>query len=356
MAPLDFGQPSTRRAWIKRLLALKDEAEWNRMARELFAWQFRQVPSYRRLCVARGFTPKTFSTWLEIPAVPQQLFKRQDLYAHGNQRTDCVYETSGTTTGKPGRQFLWQDDIYRAVSNEGARRAGLLKGNLQLHFIVPSPKDAPRSSLSAMFGFWQRAQRLSGKCFWASKESFDFDGLREVLRTLIKQGRPVGLSGTAFSFVHFLDQGSTSVSWRLPQGSWLLETGGFKGRSREIPKAELYREMSRCFGVPDAAIWNEYGMSELSSQAYARGSSGLHFAPPWARVTICDPASRREVRVGRQGLVKWIDLANTDSVFALQTLDLAERTRSGFRLIGRLPRTEPRGCSLGAEDMAARTS
>jgi hypothetical protein len=94
-------------------------------------------------------------------------------------------------------------------------------------------------------------------------------------------------------------------------------------------------------------------MTELSSQAYARGRNGLHHTPPWARVLVCDPATGREVRVGQRGLARWIDLANTDSVLALQTLDLAERAPHGFRLIGRLPRTEPRGCSLGSEDLAA---
>jgi hypothetical protein len=96
-------------------------------------------------------------------------------------------------------------------------------------------------------------------------------------------------------------------------------------------------------------------MSELSSQAYAHGTVGIHHTAPWACVLVCDPATGREVRVGQQGLVRWIDLANTDSVLAVQTLDVAERTPHGFRLIGRLPRTEPRGCSLGAEDLALRT-
>jgi hypothetical protein len=138
---------------------------------------------------------------------------------------------------------------------------------------------------------------------------------------------------------------------RLPPGSRLLETGGFKGRSREISKTQLYAGLGRMFSMPDDAIWNEYGMSELSSQAYARGTSGFNLTPPWARVSIWDPATDREVAVGRRGLVRWIDLANVDSVLAVQTLDVAERTAHGFRLVGRLPRTEPRGCSLSAEDI-----
>ena len=105
------------------------------------------------------------------------------------------------------------------------------------------------------------------------------------------------------------------------------------------------------FCVRDDAIWNEYGMSELSSQAYAHGTAGLHATPSWARVLVVDPATGREVPIGREGLIRWIDLANVDSVLSLQTLDRARRTANGFRLIGRLSRTEPRGCSLGAEDL-----
>ena len=73
--------------------------------------------------------------------------------------------------------------------------------------------------------------------------------------------------------------------------------------------------------------------------------------PGWARVVVCEPGSGREVGVGKRGLVRWVDLANTDSVPAVQTLDVAERREVGFRLVGRLARTEPRGCSLGAEDL-----
>jgi hypothetical protein len=248
---------------------------------------------------------------------------------------------------------LLSTDIYRAVSIEGARRAGLFAKEVELHFLAPSPVEASYSSLSAMFGFWQKARAQKGNRFHVRHSHFEFDRLREILTGLIKARRPVGLCGTAFSFVHLLDAWAGLPPVRLPAGSWLLETGGFKGRSREVSKEELYSGMARAFGVNDNAIWNEYGMSELSSQAYAHGTSGLHHTPPWASVLVCDPATGREVRVGEKGLVRWIDLANTDSVLAVQTLDLAERTPQGFRLIGRMARTEPRGCSLSAEDIAA---
>jgi len=338
-----------------------DDAKWNQLAGELFAWQFAQVPAYRRLCLARAVTPKNLASWRDIPAIPQQLFKQTLLYAHGSASPAAIYVTSGTTTGRPGRQHLLDTDIYRAVSVEGARRAGLFSREVELHFLTPSPTEASYSSLSAMFGFWQKAFRqiFPRPRFWVSHGHFEFARLRETLTAQIKARqpgrglRPVAICGTAFSFVHLLEAWADLPPLRLPRGSWLLETGGFKGRGREISKAELYAQLARTFTVRDDAIWNEYGMSELSSQAYARGMKGLHHAPPWARVLVCDPATGREVRVGKQGLVRWIDLANIDSVLALQTLDVAERTPQGFRLVGRLPRTEPRGCSLSAEDLAA---
>jgi len=353
LPPRDFAQPAVRRAWIRQLLGPIDDAKWRKLAGELFAWQVKHVPAYRRLCLAHGVTSGKLVSWRDIPAVPQQLFKRTLLYAHGSSSPAAIYESSGTTTGQPGRQHLLGMDIYRAVSVEGARRAGLFTREGELHFLTPSPREASYSSLSAMFGFWQKALHQTGLRFWVRQGHFEFTRLRETLTAQIKTRRPIAICGTAFSFVYLIDAWADLSPLRLPRGSWLLETGGFKGRSREISKAALYRQLARTFTVRDDAIWNEYGMSELSSQAYACGTHGLHHAPPWARVLVCDPATGREVRVGKQGLVRWIDLANTDSVLALQTLDVAERTPHGFQLIGRLPRTEPRGCSLSAEDMAA---
>jgi hypothetical protein len=350
--PLDFSQTSTRRDWTTQLLAPLDESRWSSLADQLFAFQFAKVLSYRRLCIAHGITPKSLSSWRQIPAAPQQLFKREKLFAY-SAKPAAIYETSGTTTGQPGRQHLLRTNIYRSISIEGARRIGPLNNDAYFHFLAPSPTEAPRSSLSAMFGFWQKASKNAGSRFWVQKNRLEFAQLRESLTARIKLNQPVAICGTAFSFVHLIDAWADLPPLQLPSGSWLLETGGFKGRSREVSKAELYTQLAHLFTVPDYAIWNEYGMSELSSQAYAHGTSGQHGIPPWCRVLVCDPATGREVKPGQRGLVRWYDLANVDSIMALQTLDFAERTHAGFQLIGRLSRTEPRGCSLGAEDLAA---
>ena len=143
---------------------------------------------------------------------------------------------------------------------------------------------------------------------------------------------------------------------RLPAGSRVMETGGYKGRSRAIPKTELHSLITKRFGVSAAQIVCEYGMSELSSQAYdaevrdekgeARGSERIFRLPLWARFQVVSPETGKEVAEGATGLLRIFDLANVYSVLAIQTEDLAVRRGDGFELLGRAERSEPRGCSL----------
>jgi hypothetical protein len=135
-----------------------------------------------------------------------------------------------------------------------------------------------------------------------------------------------------------------------------METGGYKGRSRTLPKAGLHELIRTWLGVPSSHIVCEYGMSELSSQAYdsepqsaacgIRKEQRVFRFPPWARVQIISPETGREVCDGVTGLLRVFDLANVYSVLAVQTEDLAVRQGDGFELIGRAQSAEPRGCSL----------
>lgn len=346
-----FSTTEERTVWRKRLFAPLGEDAFNEAALELFAWQFAHCKPYQRLATAKGRTPKTVSNWREIPAVPQKLFKETELYSHPIKTATTVFHTSGTTTGEPGKQHLRSIDLYNATCVEGAKRAGVLGKTQPLHFLAPPPLAAPNSSLSAMFEFWREGWGDEDSQFWVQKGQLQLERLRRLLEQTVE---PVGICGAAFAFVHWIDTFSQADPLVLPEGSWLLETGGFKGRSREIDKAEFYEALAYLFGVKADRIWNEYGMCELSSQAYARGPQGMHRGPDWARVLVVDPGTEQEVGLGEVGLVRWIDLANVDSVLAIQTLDQAVRHEDGFYLIGRLPQTEPRGCSLTAETFRGR--
>jgi len=231
--------------------------------------------------------------------------------------------------------------------------------------------------------------------------TLDFAAVVAVLNSSRVTRRSSLLLGTAFSFVHLLDYlAENNLRFQLPAGSRVMETGGYKNRSRSLPKSELHQLITERLGVPPENILCEYGMSELSSQAYdgaiqihdlphpgplpkerenccqlagesvALGSSKertwlfplpegegqgegkravktrhFHF-PPWARVQIISSETGREVADGGTGLIRIFDLANVFSVMAVQTEDLGIRHGEHFELIGRAALAEARGCSL----------
>jgi hypothetical protein len=215
-------------------------------------------------------------------------------------------------------------------------------------FLTPSPEQVPHSSLVHMFEtIWLKQGNSAGKApFFAKTGSdgiwiIDFEGVLKALGQ-----NPQFLFGTAFSFVHLLDfLTEKNLRLQLPKNTRVMETGGYKNRSRSMPKAELHELIEKHLGVPRENIICEYGMSELSSQAYADPTGAFRF-PPWARARIISPETWLEVADGVTGLVRIFDLANVFSVAAVQTEDLGIRRTDGFELVGRAQFAEPRGCSL----------
>jgi hypothetical protein len=138
-----------------------------------------------------------------------------------------------------------------------------------------------------------------------------------------------------------------------------METGGFKGRSREVPRDELHGAIASALGVPRTRIVNQYGMTELGSQFH---DSVLRFpdrprrklAPPWTRVRLLDPETGEECAPGAAGRIAILDLVNTGSVLAVQTADLGRSVADGFEVLGREAGAEARGCSLAADAMLER--
>jgi hypothetical protein len=178
------------------------------------------------------------------------------------------------------------------------------------------------------------------------------------------------LAGTAFAFVHLLDRVRSSdgharvagASWALPAGSRVMETGGFKGRSREVPREVLRVELARHFSVPETSVVNQYGMTELGSQFYDStlldpAGPRRKLVPPWTRVRFVDSESGRDVRPGAIGMIVIQDLANTGSIAALQTADLGRAVLDdsgeaiGFDVLGRATGAEARGCSIATDVM-----
>jgi hypothetical protein len=353
-------QLSNFAARLREQLLLGRCENFDQWVLELFALQFKYNGAYRKICEARGLTPQTVEHWTQIPAVPAAAFKELELTSLSPDERTAVFHSSGTTEQKPSRHFhnaeslaVYETSLW-SWFKENFDEAG------EMVFLTPNQTAAPRSSLVQMFEIIRHATGLPESAFTGRIDGdgawvVDFDTTVEKLRTACEAGKPLTLLGTAFSFVHLLDHlAENQLSFRLPHGSRVMETGGYKNRSRVLAKAELHALIWSRLGVPRGAIICEYGMSELSSQAYDSeieiSEAGgwryvLHF-PPWARVQIVSPETGREVNEGETGIIRIFDLANVYSVAVIQTEDLGVRHADGFELIGRANASEPRGCSL----------
>jgi hypothetical protein len=337
------------------------DIEFNGLAVMLFTLQFKHNAAYRRICEARGVTPVDVQRWTQIPCVPTAAFKELDLTCLAESDRKFVFHSSGTTAQSPSRHFHNAESLALYEVSLGTwlrENCGFSQANYDLVSLTPPVAQAAHSSLVFMFDWMRREVGGAVDSFFGrvgADGSWSLDGAA-VLARLGQADRPVFLVGPAFSFVHLLDgMRERGITQPLPRGSMVLETGGYKGRSRSLPKEELHELISAQLGVLPEHIICEYGMSELSSQAYRRSGSwelgtgesecAFHF-PPWARVRVISPETGREVGEGETGLVQVFDLANVFSVLAIQTEDLAVRRGNGFELLGRATEAEPRGCSL----------
>ena len=344
---------------------LDDEA-FNRWGLRVFAYQFRANPTYRGFCAGRGVSPETVTHWTSIPAVPTTAFKFVELVSATDGAREAVFRTSGTTSGSEvrGTHVVPRMALYRASALPNLHaHLNPDDESLAVLSLIPHPDAAPESSLSTMMGF--AAEAWAGSAHWVGHpvDGPDPHAFVVAARQLAKAGAPALVAGTAFAFVHLLDAlTELGVSVELPPGSRLMETGGFKGRSRSVERDVLYARLEERLGVSTSRMVNEYGMTELLSQLYepvlrvGKGGRGVHVPPPWLRVRALDPVTLEPAPQGVPGLLAFFDLANLGSVSHVLTQDLGVMDGRGVRLMGRAPGAEPRGCSLALEDVLAAES
>lgn len=294
------------------------DAEFDSLALDIHAFQRRWNEPYARFCATRPMP----TNWREIPATPQNAFKRFALSCVPGEHIGKTFLTSGTTGETRGAHHFRDTALYEAALLAGWRRLDLPR--LRHVVLAPTPAEAPHSSLSHMLAT-------------LAVESGDT--------------KSVAMLGTALAFLHHFE---TTPARVLPPGSFAMETGGYKGSGRDIAKVELYAMFEQHLGLKPDAVLNEYGMTELSSQFYTRGLGAPHTGGPWVRALVIDPARDTEVAVGEAGVLRIFDLANLNSSLAIETQDLAIRHEEGFELLGRDPAALPRGCSRAADEMLRR--
>jgi hypothetical protein len=353
--------------WTKQTPWREDAARFEKLALALFHFQYEACEPYARFCRSFERTPSNVKSFDEIPAVPTGAFKEFDLCCFDLDATIKTFRTSGTSSDRRGRLRLDTLRLYESSLLSSLRETFLddLRGKRPImRFLAPTKEQSPDSSLSHMFSTLLDAGGGTGSGFDMSDGKLDLDSLDRARERAGEAGTPILILGTSFAFVHFLDATSNSApdAWKLPGGSRVMETGGFKGRSREIPREVLRRDIADRFGIPETSVINQYGMTELGSQFYdstwldATGPR-RKLTPPWTRARIIDPLTSHDVATGEVGMILIHDLANTGSIAAIQTADLGRAVQNaagekiGFDVLGRSEGAEERGCSIATDVM-----
>ena len=331
------------------------EGSFEELAAAAARFGIERVEPYRRLCERREIAPDALHDWRAAPPAPTSAFKSLRLAAAEPRE---VFRSSGTTRGEERRSVHYHPypDLYRTVIDASFAAACLPAGHERLPILslIPDRATASDSSLSFMTDHVFERHAAPGSAWAVSAGGIDVGQARRWLQGR-GEGEPVLILATALALVLLLDhlEGETGHAIRLPAGSRVFETGGFKGQRLETTPDEVRRRARALLGLRREAIVREYGMTELTSQAYSRPGGEHLRTPPWMPFRVLDPTTLEEVEDGRTGLLSFFDLANLGSVCHVLTEDLGVAEDGAFRLLGRATGAELRGCSLTAEELGA---
>jgi hypothetical protein len=334
---------------------LTDHPTRDALLAELSALQAKQVEPYRRYLAAEPRRPRAFA----LPALPTDVFRFTRVASHSALHDIKTFHTSGTTDELRGAHAFRDLTLYDRAARAAAAYALFPKPTrATLCILAPRECELPDSSLSYM---------LARFCDWFGSPAssyawrdgrLDVAALTAALQHAELHDEPLALLGTSFAFVH-ADEALAQQRFRLPAGSRIMQTGGFKGRSRTLDPAQMLALLGQRYGVDASYIVQEYGMTELSSQLYETplraACLGLPptarrlWVPGWLRAEPIDPETLEPVGADEVGLLRIDDLANLGSVCAIQTSDLARRCADGVIVLGRAADAVARGCSLAVD-------
>jgi hypothetical protein len=310
-------------------------------ALELFRFQYSHNPLYRKYTDTLGIDPGAVASLETLPYLPLSFFKTQPV-----RTTDfvpeAVFASSGTTGMVTSRHEVRSLDLYRESFITAFQRVYGPIRDWCVIGLLPSYLERPNSSLVVMVGelISQSGHPDSG-CYL-----YDHEALYRLLSGLEARGQRTLLIGVTFALLDFAEQYQLSLRHTV-----VMETGGMKGRRRELTRAELHAFLAQRFGVEE--IHAEYGMTELLSQAYSRGN-GIFTCPPWMKALVRTDDDPLEVKEVGEGILNIIDLANRWSCAFLATEDVGRVYPDGrFEVSGRVDNSDIRGCSLLVSGHAA---
>ena len=318
-----------------RLFSLTDPAEREALTHALFAFQFAQNPVYRAFCQALDRHPDTIRGIDDIPFLPIRFFREQQVVSFKGS-PEVIFESSGTTGSIASRHMVYDSELYAQSYLEGFRRIYGDPASWCIMALLPGYLERSSSSLVHMVkGLIDRSGHPESGFYLD-----DLQGLSEKLRLLNAEKQAVWLIGVSFALLDLAEYHPQPLPHTI-----IIETGGMKGRRRELLRSELHDRLSSAFSVRD--IHSEYGMTELLSQAYAPFGGYFH-CPPWMQVLIRDQHDPFGfLPAGQTGGINVIDLANIWSCSFIATDDLGRLRGDGsFEVLGRLDYSQLRGCNL----------
>jgi hypothetical protein len=351
---------------VDNILAIETPDEFDRVALEVFRRQAVECAPYRDYLDAVGIDPCGVTRVSEIPFLPIEFFKTHRVYCGANE-PEAVFTSSSTGGGGESRHFVAHLTDYDAVYTRGFEIFYGSPGRYAIFALLPSYLEREGSSLVRMAGGLIAAGRAAGR-----GGGFYLRNHARMLADMAADGGPKIVLGVSYALLDLAgemtagderggerddeigderggDKGDKGVNGdkggpKLPPETIIMETGGMKGRRAEMSKAQMHSVLRAAFGVP--SIHSEYGMAELTSQAYSAGE-GVFRTPPWMRVAVRDLVDPFDVRGEGRGAINIIDLANLHSCAFIATQDLGRVVPDGsFTLDGRVARSDIRGCNL----------
>jgi hypothetical protein len=343
-------------ALIERLAdGQRDDAARDALIEAVCECQAVRVPAYAKFAGAEARRPAG-----RLPALPTDVFRFARVAAHDPSEDVRVFRTSGTTSGQRGAHPLRDLSTYDHAARVAARYALFPdRERMRLIVLAPSEIELADSSLSYMLARFQEWFGAEGSLYVWREQRLDLLALSDALERAHDERVPVALLGTSFAFVHAED-GLGTRRFQLPEGSRIMQTGGFKGRSRNVEPSEMLSLLAARYGIAEPFIVEEYGMTELSSQLYGTTlrqavlgqaiDARRLWVPGWVRAEPVDPSTLVVVPRGERGVLRIDDLANVHGVTAIQTADLAQAQDDGIVVLGRAPDAVARGCSIAVDE------
>lgn len=319
----------------EHIFSIRNRSDFSSLALAVFDWQYHHNTVYQEFCNYLRKTPKNVKQLTEIPFLPISFFKSKSIIT-ANGKVQQTFTSSGTTGSDVSKHLVTDLSIYEQSFQKGFAHFYDDIQNYAVLALLPSYLEREGSSLIYMAEDMIRQSAHADSGFYLH----NLAELAEKIYRLEEAKQPILLIGVSFALLDLVEKYSFDL-----QHTIVMETGGMKGRRKEMIRAELHQILQKGFGVE--VIHSEYGMTELLSQAYSKGN-GIFECPPWMDILIRDTEDPLTIIPdGKAGGINIIDLANINSCAFIATQDLGRKYPNGeFEVIGRFDDADIRGCNL----------